>query len=100
MSVCTCLCLLGATASTTEDGKEYYYNVETRESQFELPQGALETAKAKAKRISDQVSNATPLLRALKHRTRKSESESVCVCCVCARDIRRMRPRFDLVDAR
>lgn len=43
------------TASTTEDGKEYYYNLETKESQFELPQGALESAKAKAKRISDQV---------------------------------------------
>lgn len=44
----------GWAASTTEDGREYYYNLETKESQFSLPEGAVESAKAKAKRISDQ----------------------------------------------
>jgi len=45
----------GWAASTTEDGREYYYNIETKASQFQLPEGAIETAKAKAKRINDQV---------------------------------------------
>jgi len=47
----------GWAASTTEDGREYYYNLETKKSQFALPSGAVESAvsaKAKAKRINDQ----------------------------------------------
>jgi len=44
----------GWAASTTEDGREYYYNTKTKESQYSLPEGAVESAKARAKRINDQ----------------------------------------------
>ena len=44
----------GWASSTTDDGREYYYNVETKESQYTLPDGAVESGKARAKRISDQ----------------------------------------------
>jgi len=46
----------GWAASTTEDGREYYYNTKTKQSQFTLPEGAIDSAaqKARTKRINDQ----------------------------------------------
>jgi len=44
----------GWAESTTDEGRTYYYNIKTKQSQFEAPAGAGESAKSKAKRISDQ----------------------------------------------